>query len=194
MQSSQRAPTVAFAVPGRGDEAAGNLVELEPIDVAPVGWWQNVRNGLALSDTTGKTDVDRWTGKTYTVLARYDSTGDVARVSIVDSLKHEFNIASIAGPIRRIDWLDDPSIAAVDRDALSRAFNQAARYDDATRIAAVAHRSWKEVAVVSRKPLAVSQSSHSLAARSSITRTYTCRHTCAHEKPSTRAGTKRRSS
>jgi hypothetical protein len=195
LESSNRDPTVAFAVPGRGNDDAGNLVELDPLNAESVAWWKNVRGSLAVSDTSGKTDVDRWAGRDYTVIARYDSTGDIARMSIADSQNREFNIATIAGPIRRIDWLDNPSITKTERDALARAFNQAARYDESVRVASITRRDgWRLVAAKRQQAVATNQTSHSLALRSSLKRTPTCQTKCANAKPSTRAGTKRRSS
>ncbi|MEO7082918.1 MAG: hypothetical protein ABI442_18750 [Gemmatimonadaceae bacterium] len=202
VENESRLPAVAFAVPGRGDDAAGNLVELEPMNVDSVGWWKSVSRGLAVSDISGASDVDRWTGKGYSVIARYDTSGEVARVSIADSRKREFNIATITGPILRIDWLDDPAIAAADRDALSRAFNQAARYDEATRVASASTSRGTR-----RQPAAGgSRFSHSMPSQSSFVRVAVCQTVrrsaspstrpteCVQATPSTRAGTKRPSS
>ena len=78
---------------------------------------------------------DRWRRSGYRVLARYDTSGDIAHVSIADSAKREWPVMSVLAPLHRIDWLDRPAIGDDERRALTRAFNQAAAYDHATRVA-----------------------------------------------------------
>jgi len=128
-------PAVSFGVPGEGEGAAGHLVELEPLKLdssPPPGWWHDVRRGVATTDDEGK---DRWDGAGYHILARYDTSGKSARLSISDSLKREWPLAVVGAPLRRIDWLDHPALADSDRRALTRAFNDAASYDEGTRVA-----------------------------------------------------------
>ena len=127
-------PAVAFSVPGAGEGPAGHLIELDPIaaDSAPPAWWPEVRPGLSITDDQGS---DRWTGAGYTILARYDTSGGVAHLSIGDSANREWPLAAVTAPLRRIDWLDRPAMHDADRRALTRAFNEAANYSEATRVA-----------------------------------------------------------
>jgi hypothetical protein len=124
-------PAIRFAVTGRGEGPAGSAVELDAVRVEPGPWWQEVRPALADS---GEGEGDRWTRPTYRVVARYDSTEEVARVSIADS-RREWPVASMGGPIHRIDWLDSPALDSVQRRALGRAFDEAAAYDERAKIA-----------------------------------------------------------
>ena len=88
-----RVPTITFSVPGRGAGAVGNAVELEPIDGDSTGWWRSLATTLPTTDDAGN---DRWTGTGYRVLARYDTSGDVAHVSIADSASREWPVATAA--------------------------------------------------------------------------------------------------
>lgn len=124
-------PAIRFAVTGRGEGPAGSAVELDAVPVEPGPWWDEVRPVLPDS---GEGDIDRWTRPTYRVLARYDSTEAIARVSIADS-QREWPVAAMGAPIHRIDWLDSPALDSVQRRALGRAFDEAATYDERSRIA-----------------------------------------------------------
>lgn len=125
-------PAVSFGVPGHGEGAAGNIVELDPLKVDSVPWWSASSAGLAHTNDAGD---DSWSGAGYSVVARYDTTGDFARLSIADSSHREWPIATIAAPIRRVDWLDRPPITSAQRKALLHAFDQAAAYDENARVA-----------------------------------------------------------
>jgi hypothetical protein len=126
-------PAVQFAVPGIGEGAEGNVVELDPIRLAhPPGWWTTVRSTLALSDDEGN---DRWQRPTYRIIARYDTSGDAAHLYLADTARREWGLAQVEGPVRRIEFLDQPPIGDTDRRALLRAFNAAASYDETARVA-----------------------------------------------------------
>jgi hypothetical protein len=138
LEDVDREPAVTFGVPARGEGAAGNLIELDPIGVDSVPSWTGVRPQLAETDTTGDTDVDRWIGAGYTVVATYDSAGEIARVSITDAAHRQWDVGMMSAPLNRVERLDAPEIADGDRRALSRAFDQAATYDENTRVASAA--------------------------------------------------------
>jgi hypothetical protein len=131
-----RKPAVAFGVPARGDDASGSLVELDAVPAGDAPWWGAVARTLP---TTDDADNDRWTGGSYRVIARYDTSGEVARLSIADTARREWLVASMLAPLRRIDWLDRPGIDGAARRALARAFNEASTYDENTRVAAATH-------------------------------------------------------
>ena len=115
---------ITFGIPGAGEGPAGNLVELEPITVDSVRWWREASAGLAEHDSL---DNDRWAGASYTVLARYDTSGHVGHLFLSDTSAREWPLGSALGPLRRIDWLDHPAPSDTERTALKRAFDQAAR-------------------------------------------------------------------
>jgi hypothetical protein len=129
-------PAVSFGVPGQGEGPAGRLVELEPLklDSAPPVWWTDVRTGIPATDEQGN---DRWDGAGYQVLARYNTSGETARISINDSSRREWPLVTVKAPLRRIDWLDRPAVSDGDRHALVHAFDEAATYGEATRVAVV---------------------------------------------------------
>lgn len=136
LEAVDGAPAVVFAVPGRGEGAAGNGIALPAVTVDSVAWWPDVRGELAQTDSADE-DVDRWDGAGYRVIARYDSTGDIARLTIADSTRREWSLAMVMGPLLRIAWLDSPPPSDTERRALRRAFDQAATYDDKARVADV---------------------------------------------------------
>ena len=125
-------PVVIFGVPGHGEGAAGDLVELDPLRIDSVSWWRAFNDGVAISDDDGN---DRWDGPGYGVRASYDTLGEVASVSIAGVSRREWPVAIVTAPLRRIYWLDHPAMSAADRAALSRAFTQAAAYDENARLA-----------------------------------------------------------
>lgn len=126
-------PAVAFGVPARGGVAAGNLVELEPLKAEPTPWWRSVASGFSTADDA---DNDRWIGNGYRIIARYDTSGEVARLSIADVSRREWPLGSMIAPLRRVDWLDRPAITDTTRRALLRAFDAASNYDENARVAA----------------------------------------------------------
>ena len=128
-------PAVAFGVPARGDDASGNLVELDPVTAGVAPWWGAVARTLPRTDAA---DNDRWSGLSYRVIARYDTSGEVARLSIADTGRREWPVGSMLAPLRRVDWLDRPGIDGATRRALTRAFSEASTYDENTRVAAAA--------------------------------------------------------
>ena len=123
---------VTFGIPGAGEGAAGNLVELEPITVDSVDGWHDASAGLAEHDSA---DNERWVGSGYTVLARYDTSEHVAHLFLSDSSHREWLLGTALGPLGRLDWLDHPPPTDAERAALRRAFDQAARYDENARVA-----------------------------------------------------------
>ena len=125
-------PTVTFTIPGRGEGRAGDGVELDPITGPGAPWWMDIRLGRPSTDAGG---TDRWAHPGYTVVARYDSAGEVASVSLTDSTHREWPLTSITAPLHRIDWLDRPTISAAERRELTEAFNAAALYDEGARVA-----------------------------------------------------------
>jgi hypothetical protein len=123
-------PAVSFDVPGRGEGSAGNVIELDPMSVEPTPWWPPVAERLAIQNANGD---DEWTRRHYRVVARYDASGDVARLSIADSARREWPVVMLAAPIRDVTWLDDPPLDGALRAHLTRAFDAAASYGSSER-------------------------------------------------------------
>jgi hypothetical protein len=122
---------VAFSAPGQGAGGEGFVLPLRPLPVAEPAWWVEARESLP---TSTREREEHWTRARYTVKAAYDSAAPV-RLTMLDSTGREFTIGSLSGPIHRIYWLDTPPIDRVQRNALTRAFNEAAMYDESARTA-----------------------------------------------------------
>src|SRR5262249_48295827 len=88
-------PTVTFAVPGRGPGRVGDGIALEPVVGSAAPWWTDIRDGRPATDADG---TDRWGHPGYTVIARYDSAGEVATVSLTDSTHREWPITTVSAP------------------------------------------------------------------------------------------------
>lgn len=125
-----RVPQVQFAVPGAGGSAGGLTLPLPPLPVAEAPWWDAVVEELPL----GPSSMGRWPRERFELVARVDTaSGDRATLSLRDGTR-EWPIGVVRGPVRRIFWLDTPTIARAQRQALIRAFDAAAMYSEETRI------------------------------------------------------------
>ena len=125
-------PAIAYALPGSGEGDAGHVLALDPIAFAQPPWWRDVASSLPMSSSGGARDV--WRHGNYSVVVRYDSTGD-ARLSIRDSTSREWAIGPVSAPATRIFWLDRPRLDEATRRALLRAFDDAAAYGSDTKVA-----------------------------------------------------------
>ena len=122
---------VEFDVPQRGTDAPDEVIPLDALRPPQPSWWLGVAHGFAeVGD-----NLDRWPrfGDTgYDVLARYDSSAETARISLTDHTR-EWPVRAVAAPVLHLFWLDRPAMDSTTRRALSRAFDEAAQYDEATR-------------------------------------------------------------
>lgn len=132
LSSVDQKPAVAFGIPGRGEGAAGSVLELDPVSLAPTPWWRELAAEMPVTNDEGD---DRWDHARYQILARYDTSGQIARVTLADSARHEWPVATVLGPLRDVEWLDQPPITDAERNALRSAFNSAATYDETSRVA-----------------------------------------------------------
>lgn len=123
---------VTFSLPGQGEGPAGDVFELEPLPVDSVSWWNALASTVPTRDDD---DNDRWHGQGYHVLARYDSAGKMATISLAGSTSREWPLATTRAPLFQTLWLDDPPLSGDERKALTRAFNHAASYDEGARVA-----------------------------------------------------------
>lgn len=122
---------VEFDVPQRGTDVPDEVLPLEALRPSPPGWWPELAWGFA----TSQNNLDRWHrsgDSSYEVIARYDSSAETARVALADR-SHEWPVRVVSAPILHIFWLDQPPLDSAQRKALSRAFDEAALYDEATR-------------------------------------------------------------
>jgi hypothetical protein len=121
---------IAFSAPGQGSGGEGFTMPIRPIPVAEPPWWTDARAALP---TSTREREEHWARGAYVVKALYDTTAQPVRMMLVDSLTREFPVGGVAAPVHRIYWLDRPALDRAQRDALTRAFDEAALYDDAAR-------------------------------------------------------------
>ena len=123
---------LAFSAPGEGSGGEGFVLPMRPLPVAEPAWWADARGTLP---STTREREEHWAGAGYTVKAVYDSVSRPVRLVLVDSAGEEFQVGSVTPPVHRIYWLDRPPIDRVHRRALTRAFDEAALYDESARTA-----------------------------------------------------------
>lgn len=121
---------IAFSAPGQGSGGEGFTLPMRPIPVTEPSWWSDARVALPTS-TREREEI--WTRASYSVKAVYDTTTRPVRLALGDSAGREFPIGGVTGPVHRIYWLDRPAIDRAQRTALTKAFDEAALYDDAAR-------------------------------------------------------------
>ena len=122
---------IAFSAPGQGHGGEGFVMPMRPIGIVEPAWWAQARD--ALPSATGEGE-ERWARPGYVVRVAYDTAGP-AQLTIADSAGREFAAGPVSAPVHRIYWLDEPAITKAQRDALMKAFDEAAMYDDASRTA-----------------------------------------------------------
>ena len=121
---------IAFSAPGQGTGGEGFVLPMRPIAVTEPSWWKDARISLP---TATREREEQWTRGAYVVKALYDTVARPVRLVIVDSAGREFPIGGVTAPVHRIYWLDSPPLDRAQRSALSKAFDEAALYDDAAR-------------------------------------------------------------
>jgi len=125
---------IAFSAPGQGIGGEGFVLPMRPVPITEPSWWRQARIDVP---TSTREREERWSRSAYTVKAMYDTSARPVQIVIADSLGREFQVGAVTTPVHRIYWLDSPPITRAQRDALSRAFDEAALYDDAARAAVI---------------------------------------------------------
>lgn len=126
-----RTPAVEFVATGIGPIAGGIVLPLEPIRAPVPAWWPEVLETIPVPSADSM--ADRWSKARLAVEARYDSIGDRATLVVVDTLRHsDWRVATIPAPAQRLYWIDTAADSVV-RQALSRAFDEAALYSEEAR-------------------------------------------------------------
>jgi hypothetical protein len=124
-------PAVEFAATGVGPVSGGILLPLEPIRAPVPAWWAEALEGSPVPSADSLTD--RWTRGSLAVEARYDTSVGRATLVVRDTgVLHDWRLASIPTPAHRLYWIDSPADSMI-REALARAFDEAALYSDYAR-------------------------------------------------------------
>jgi hypothetical protein len=129
----ERDPAIAFFVPGRGRQG-GRSLGLPPVRMDAPTWWSSERELLPATGKAADTAADFWRHPPIVIRARYDTAG-AATVTLVDDQHREWVVGALPAPIRRVYWLDDPTVDPEMRRALTRAFDESALYSDDARAA-----------------------------------------------------------
>lgn len=142
--TDERKPALAFLAPGTGSDAGGSALPLPPIEIPTGEWWAEIARTLP---TTTTDDEDVWVGggerqengrtRSYDVVVQYDSFAASGMLLLRDASGEEWPVGPVPVPVWRVHRLDAPPIDGASRRALTRAFDEAARYSDAPR--AIAH-------------------------------------------------------
>jgi hypothetical protein len=123
-------PEVAFLVPGRGLTAGGYALPLPPLALAEGPWWTELRD--TRPTLSGASEL-AWAEESYTIGVRLDSLGERALLSVRRG-GVSWPVAHVPQPVRRVYRLDAPN-DSVTRQALARAFDDAAGYSGEARTA-----------------------------------------------------------
>ena len=136
-------PALAFLAPGTGRDAGGSALPLPPIEIPTGEWWSEIARTLPTT-TTDSEDV--WDGggdregtgrdRSYDVVVQYDSIAASGTLLLRDASGEEWPVGPVPVPVWRVHRLDAPRIDGASRRALTRAFDEAARYSDAPRATA----------------------------------------------------------
>ncbi|HZS60751.1 MAG TPA: hypothetical protein VFA43_15860 [Gemmatimonadaceae bacterium] len=121
---------VSFIVPGHGVIGNGRYLSLGAIAATGMlpAWWREVRPTLPEPESTAVV----WRHGKIDIVARYDTIADDVQLALRDSTRHEWPVAHVPSPARRVFWLDVTPDAAT-RKALVRAFDESALYSDDAR-------------------------------------------------------------
>jgi hypothetical protein len=130
IESRDGEPRVAYAVPGEASRGSLTAIELEARVVPSMAWWKELRDELPV----GPDSSLKWSREGMQLTAELSDESDVARLTLRDTKQRDWHVASIAGPVWRVHWLDS-RVSAEDRKALKRAFNAASMYSDGAHIA-----------------------------------------------------------
>ena len=126
-----RKPAVEFVATGAGPVAGGIVLPLQPIRAPVPEWWSAVLEAVPITSADSLTD--RWQRGALAVEAQYDTLADRVVLVVIDTLRrYDWRLASIPAPAHRLFWIDAPADSLV-RQALGRAFDEAALYSDDTR-------------------------------------------------------------
>ena len=121
---------VVFSAPGAGTGGEGYALPMRPLPVPEPDWWPEARRDFP---TTAREREEVWARGGYDVRAAYDSVAESVRLAVVDSGGGAFQLGTITAPVHRIYWLDEPALTSTERAALTRAFDEAALYDESAR-------------------------------------------------------------
>lgn len=129
-----RRPLVRFTVVQSGALHPAPPMTLFPIplDSAPP-WWAAQEPEYA---EPGEQAELLWRRPEFEIVGRPDSAaGPRVSLAMRDAGGQEWRLGFVPAPVRRVMWLEDSAVAPGTREALTRAFDEAALYGDPSRVA-----------------------------------------------------------
>lgn len=128
-----RHPLVRFALAQSGALNPLAALQLGPIAIEEPAWWASVSGDYPVTFENGERN---WPRENYSIVAR-PAEGPVPRVAFAlrDGGGQEWALGFVPAPVQRVMWLDDSLMAPGTREALLRAFDEAALYGEETRVA-----------------------------------------------------------
>jgi hypothetical protein len=130
--SEGQAPLVRFAPPARGVNPDLEPIELQPRRVPAPAWWSTAAAELPIAPG----DTSRWVHAGDTLVSHLATGPRAWSVSIKPGSGAAQVAARVSSPIERVIWLDS-SVTDLDRDALERAFSEAANYETKRQMASM---------------------------------------------------------
>ncbi len=146
-----RAPAVAFLIPGASADGEALAIYLPPIAVAAPSWWESVR--ATLPEWTADSSRVRWIRPGYEVAATPSADGESLALVLTSGARlstGEWPIATVAAPAYQLIALDSPTVTAEFREALARAFDASAALDGLVQRASLHLGAWPPIF---RRPL-----------------------------------------
>jgi hypothetical protein len=138
-----RAPAVAFLVPGTSADGEALAIYLPSLPVTAPEWWTAVR--ATLPEWTADSSRVRWERKGYEVAARPSADGESLALVLAGRTglrSREWPIATVAAPAYQLIALDAPPVTPALRDALSRAFDASSALDGLVQRASLHFDAW----------------------------------------------------
>lgn len=131
-----REPRVRFTLAQSGSRFIAPAQELFPVSVEAPSWWDGISEGYSIAGDDTDATEQRWPRAEYDVVARPvpDDTRPRIAFALRDAGGQEWPLGFVPSPVQRIMWLDDPALAAGTREALVKAFDDAALYSEDTRV------------------------------------------------------------
>jgi hypothetical protein len=125
-----RAPAVAFLVPGTSTDGEALAIYLPPLAVAAPEWWSAVKP--TLPEWTRDSSRVHWGRLNYDVAARPSTDGEALALVLIGRpglRAREWPIATVQAPAYQLIPLDAPPVTPTIRDALAKAFEASSAID-----------------------------------------------------------------
>lgn len=129
---SDRAVQVRFAITQSGAPEEANVIELDALPIEQPAWWEALRHEYPIDE---RIEERSWPREGFTLVGRpADDPRARVALAIRDEAGTEWRLGSVPSPVLRVMWVGDSGEVPGTREALTRAFNEAAFYSGENRI------------------------------------------------------------